>query len=163
MKTQTNFKKYTKSLLLSVLVLGLFLMNSTVSRAQTYPPSSVITMPFSNAYYKAGSDIEIHVYSTDIGKSANNGTVTQVEIYNGNTLLGKVTNQKNYTYTYVWKKVPAGTYTLKAKATNGYLPAAPFKSSFTNGLWLPLDKYSTYSSAPADKKANPFIKAWVTI
>ena len=118
MKTQTNFKKYTKSLLLSVLVLGLFLMNSTVSRAQTYPPSSVITMPFSNAYYKAGSDIEIHVYSTDIGKSANNGTVTQVEIYNGNTLLGKVTNQKNYTYTYVWKKVPAGTYTLKAKATN---------------------------------------------
>lgn len=118
MKTQTNFKKYTKSLLLSVLVLGLFLMNSTVLRAQTYPPSSVITMPFSNAYYKAGSDIEIHVYSTDIGKSANNGTVTQVEIYNGNTLLGKVKNQKNYTYTYVWKKVPAGTYTLKAKATN---------------------------------------------
>jgi len=88
--------------------------------AQTlnYPPSSVITMPHSNAYFKAGTDVEIHVYATDIGKSAQNGTVTKVEFYNGDNLIGAATSHSNYTYKFIWTCVPTGTYTLKAKATN---------------------------------------------
>jgi len=102
----------------SILILGLLMFNLSFSQAQTYPPSCVVTMPFSNAYFKEGSDVEIHVYSTDFGKSANNGTVSGVEFYNGNTKLGKVTKQTNYTYTYIWKNVQNGTYTLTAKAVN---------------------------------------------
>lgn len=86
--------------------------------AQNYPPSCVVTMPFNNAYYKAGTDIEINVYATDFGKSANNGTVSAVEFYNGTKLLGKAVKHTNNTYNFLWKRVPAGTYTIKAKATN---------------------------------------------
>ena len=94
------------------------LLAGNVSIAQTYPPSCVVTMPYSAAYYKAGTDIEIQVYATDIGKTANNGTVTKVEFFNDNTLLGEATIHNNYTYRFVWSCVPAGTYTIKARATN---------------------------------------------
>lgn len=86
--------------------------------AQTYPPSCVVTSPYSNAYFKAGTDVEIHVYATDIGKTTNNGTVTKVEFFNGTTKLGEATAHTNFTYKHVWKCVTAGTYTLKARATN---------------------------------------------
>lgn len=109
-------KKYLSTKLVSVLVV--LLLSVTLTQAQTYPPSCVVTTPFSNSYFKAGSDVEIHVFSTDFGKSANNGTVASVEFYNGTTLLGKVAKQTNNTYKYIWKNVKSGTYTLKAKATN---------------------------------------------
>lgn len=85
---------------------------------QTYPPSCVVTTPYSNAYFKAGTDVEIRVYASDIGKTTNNGTVTKVEFFNGTTKLGEATTHSNFTYKYVWKCVTAGTYTLKARATN---------------------------------------------
>ncbi|MBC7389043.1 MAG: endo-1,4-beta-xylanase [Opitutaceae bacterium] len=100
------------------LLLLIFLSPLGVLFAQTYPPSCVITMPHSNAYFKARTDVVIHVYSSDIGKTTNNGTVTKVEFYNGTTLLGQTTTHTNYTYKFLWKCVPAGTYTIKAKATN---------------------------------------------
>jgi GH35 family endo-1,4-beta-xylanase len=100
-----------------LLLSALFLFIQTVF-AQTYPPSCVVTMPYTNAYFKAGTDVEIHVYASDIGKTANNGTVTKVEFYNGTTKLGEATMHTNYTYKYKWSCVQAGTYTIKAKATN---------------------------------------------
>ncbi|MBK8808749.1 MAG: endo-1,4-beta-xylanase [Bacteroidales bacterium] len=107
-----NRKKY---FFLIVLILGLFGFKSF---SQTYPPSSVITLPHSNAYFKSGSDVVIKVFATDLGKSTNNGTVSKVEFYNGTTKLGEATTHTNNTYTYTWGCVPAGTYTLKATATN---------------------------------------------
>lgn len=86
--------------------------------AQTYPPACVVTQPYSNAYFKQGTDVDIHVYASDIGKTTNNGTVTKVEFYNGATKLGEATTHTNFTYKYKWSCVPAGTYTIKAKATN---------------------------------------------
>lgn len=97
----------------------LFLANNQLgAQTVTYPPSCAITMPHSNAYFKAGTDIEIQVYATDIGKSTNNGTVSKVEFYNGTTLLGQATTHTNNKYTFKWACVAAGTYTIKAKATN---------------------------------------------
>lgn len=101
---------------LHVLIVLLGMVN--VLLGQTYPPACVVTMPYSNAYFKAGTDVEIHVYASDIGKTTNNGTVTKVEFYNGTTKLGEATTHTNYTYKYVWKCITAGTYTIKAKATN---------------------------------------------
>ena len=88
------------------------------SHAQTYPPSCVVTMPYSNACFKAGTNVEIHVYASDIGKTMNNGTITKVEFFNGTTKLGESTTQTNSTYKFIWSCVTAGTYTIKAKATN---------------------------------------------
>ena len=103
-----------KNLLLILAFLGFAHLLS----AQTYPPSCVITSPYSNAYFKAGTDVEIHVYASDIGKTTNNGTVTKVEFFNGTTKLGEAITHTNFTYKYIWKCVAAGTYTLKARATN---------------------------------------------
>ncbi|WP_114792666.1 endo-1,4-beta-xylanase [Niabella yanshanensis] len=86
--------------------------------AQNYPPSCVVTMPYSNAYFQAGTDVLIKVYATDLGKTAHNGTVQFVAFYNGDQLLGKVNRHEDYTYTFLWAKVPAGNYTIKARATN---------------------------------------------
>jgi len=101
-----------------VMLILFFLQLGQHAIAQTYPPSCTVTMPYSNAYFKAGTDVDIHVFASDIGKSTNNGTVSKVEFYNGTALLGSATTHTNYTYAFVWKCVPAGTYTLKAKATN---------------------------------------------
>lgn len=105
-----------KLTLLTCFIFGL--MNLLYAQTLNYPPSSTITMPHSNAYFKAGTDVEIHVYATDLGKSANNGAITKVEFYNGTSLIGTATTHSNYTYKYTWTCVPMGTYTLKAKATN---------------------------------------------
>lgn len=62
---------------------------------QTYPPPCIVTMPYSNTYFKTGTDVEIHVYARDIGKSTNNGTVSKVEFLNGTTKLGETTMLTN--------------------------------------------------------------------
>lgn len=100
------------------LIILFALFNLSLTYSQTYPPSCVVIMPYSNAYYKYGSDITIRVYSTDFGKTINNGTVKDVVIFNGTKKLGKVSKHINNTYTFVWKKVPVGTHILKATATN---------------------------------------------
>jgi len=101
-----------------VILLFVVMIISCHVSAQTYPPSSVIIMPHSNAYFKAGTDVVIKVYATDIGKSANNGMVSKVEFFNGTTKIGESTTQTNNIYTFTWQCVPAGTYTIKATATN---------------------------------------------
>jgi len=118
MKKLVSQREGHSRFLSTVCLLSFILMCATTIQAQTYPPSSVVTTPHNNAYYKAGSDIEVRVYSTDIGKTTNNGVVKVVEVYNGSKLLKKIKNHSNHTYSFVWEKVPAGTYTLKAKATN---------------------------------------------
>jgi len=81
MRLQGNITLHKNRVFLSIFVLLLSLVSG---HAQSYPPSCTITMPYNNAYYKAGTDIDIRVYATDAGKSANNGTVSLVEFYNGN-------------------------------------------------------------------------------
>jgi hypothetical protein len=43
------------------------------------------------------------------------GRITRVEFYNGTILLR---TEYKHPYKYVWKNVPAGTYTITAKAYN---------------------------------------------
>jgi GH35 family endo-1,4-beta-xylanase len=86
--------------------------------AQNTPPSSVITAPHNNAYFQVGSGITINVYSTDIGGSYADGTVSKVEFFNGDTKLGESSSPLNNTYSYFWSNVAEGTYTIIAKATD---------------------------------------------
>ena len=104
--------------LANLCVAAILLLCTNQLLAQNYPPSCVITMPYSNAYFKSGTDVLIKVYATDFGKTAHNGTVQSVEFYNGDLLLGKADQHKDYSYTFLWAKVPAGNYTIKARATN---------------------------------------------
>jgi GH35 family endo-1,4-beta-xylanase len=105
-----------KRILLTFLSIVLFSLAGAT--AQNFPPSCVVTTPFNNAYFKKGSDVVIRVYSTDLGKSQLNGTVKKVTFFNGTKKLATVKKATDNTYSFVWKKVPAGTYTLKATSIN---------------------------------------------
>jgi hypothetical protein len=86
--------------------------------AANFPPSCVITMPHTNAYFKENTDVLIRVFATDLGKTQNNGTVTSVKFYNGNILLGEATAHDQNSFIYLWECVPEGLYTITAEATN---------------------------------------------
>lgn len=102
----------------AIIFFNFLLLDVSFCYAQNYPPSCVVITPYSNAYFKQGTDMVIEVYATDFGKSANNGTISSVEFYNGNILLGKTQREVDNKYSFVWKRLKEGTYTIKAKATN---------------------------------------------
>jgi GH35 family endo-1,4-beta-xylanase len=82
------------------------------------PPTCVITAPHNNAYFQAQTDITINVYSSDLGGTYTAGTISKVEFFNGNTKIGEDLTGTSNTFSIVWSSVPAGTYTITAKATD---------------------------------------------
>lgn len=77
------------------------------------PPTASITSPVNNFTFTAGSNLAITVNAGDA-----DGTVSQVQVYNGATLLGTATAAGNGVYNYSWPNVAAGTYSLNARATD---------------------------------------------
>ncbi len=73
-------------------------------------PTVSITSPASGATFTAPASITIDATASD-----SDGTVTQVDFYQGATLLGTDTTSP---YSYTWSGVAAGSYTLTAKATD---------------------------------------------
>ena len=73
-------------------------------------PAVSIASPLNNATYTAPASIVINANASDI-----DGTIQKVQFYNGTTLL-KTDSVAPYTFT--WNNVAAGTYVLKAKATD---------------------------------------------
>jgi len=90
---------------------------STVVANHT-PPTCVITAPHNNAYFQAQTDVTINVYSSDLGGSYSAGTISKVEFFSGNTKIGEDLTATSNTFSLVWSSVPAGTYTITAKATD---------------------------------------------
>lgn len=78
--------------------------------------SPMITSPANGATLTAPATIPI-----DATASGSSGPVTKVDFYAGNALIGTVTTSP---YTFTWKNVPAGTYTLTAVATDKTGPTA---------------------------------------
>src|SRR6185295_19024473 len=73
-------------------------------------PTVSISSPASGAIFTAPASIVITASASDSG-----GTITKVEFFNGTTLLGTDTSSP---YTFTWNSVPAGSYTLTARATD---------------------------------------------
>jgi len=71
-------------------------------------PVVSISSPVNNTVFNAGSNLTIQAIATDVDNN-----LTKVEFYNGATKLGEDTSSP---YTYTWTSVPAGTYSLTAKA-----------------------------------------------
>ncbi|MFN2521065.1 MAG: PQQ-dependent sugar dehydrogenase, partial [Candidatus Limnocylindria bacterium] len=74
------------------------------------PPTVGITSPASGATYTAPASIAISANAAD-----SDGTIAKVQFFQGTTLLGQSTTAP---YTFTWSNVPAGTYSLTAKATD---------------------------------------------
>ena len=79
-------------------------------------PSVSITSPVANTTFAAPASITITAAAAD-----SNGTISKVEFFNRDTLLGTVTASP---YTFTWNNVPAGNYTITAKATDNRLLVA---------------------------------------
>jgi GH18 family chitinase len=73
-------------------------------------PVATLTAPVHNATFAANASITLTATATD-----SDGTVVKVEFYNGSTLLG---SDATAPYAFAWSNVPAGTYTLTARATD---------------------------------------------
>ncbi len=82
---------------------------STTTTGNT-PPTVTLKSPVANTSYTTPATINMLATATDA-----NGTISKVQFYNGTTLLH---TEYQGTYSYSWTNVPAGTYTITAKATD---------------------------------------------
>lgn len=83
---------------------------STFTTASAQKPVVTITAPAANAKFTPPATIAITATATET-----NGTISKVEFFNGTSLLGTATTSP---YTFSWKNVAAGNYSLTAKATD---------------------------------------------
>jgi predicted phage tail protein len=74
------------------------------------PPTVSLTAPGNGATFAAPASISLGATAADT-----DGSVAKVDFYNGNALLGTDTSSP---YTFSWSNVAAGSYTLKAVATD---------------------------------------------
>ena len=73
-------------------------------------PTVSITAPANNSFSEVGSAITITATAADA-----DGTISKVEFYNGNTLLG---TDNSSPYSFTWTPTAKGNYTITAKATD---------------------------------------------
>ncbi|KIA92742.1 hypothetical protein OC25_15210 [Pedobacter kyungheensis] len=73
-------------------------------------PTVAISSPANNAVFTAGTNVTIEANAADA-----DGTISKVEFYQGNTLLGQSTTAP---YSFTWNNPAAGNYSLIAKATD---------------------------------------------
>jgi len=90
--------------------IGAYEYGSTTTPPANTPPSVGLSSPSNNSSFSAGSSITISANAADA-----NGSVSSVEFFNGTTKLGE---DATGPYSFVWNNVPAGTYTITARATD---------------------------------------------
>ncbi len=83
-------------------------VNITVDPSTNNPPSVSIISPTEGQEFTDGDDIVIQANASD-----SDGTVIEVEFFQGTTKLGEDTTSP---YSYTWQNVPEGEYTLTAVA-----------------------------------------------
>jgi hypothetical protein len=82
----------------------------TVTVNGNQAPVVSITAPADNASFTAPANVTLSATASDA-----DGTVTKVDFYNGNTLLG---TDPTASYNFALNNLPVGTYTLTAVATD---------------------------------------------
>src|SRR5207249_9879824 len=80
------------------------------------PPTVSLSSPANNASFTAGANVTLQANAND-----SDGSVAKVEFFAGATLLGTATGSP---YSFTWTAVPAGNYSLTAKATDDQGAAA---------------------------------------
>jgi uncharacterized repeat protein (TIGR01451 family) len=90
--------------------LGAVTTSITVSLSVNAKPSVSLTTPLNGNYFTAPAFVSITASASDP-----DGSIDRVEFYRGSTLISTVTTSP---YTFNWSSVPAGTYTLTARAVD---------------------------------------------
>lgn len=82
----------------------------TIEPPPNSPPTVSVSSPSNNSAFTSPARISLAATASD-----NDGAVSKVEFYNGSTLLG---SDSSAPYTFTWENVPAGEYSVTAKATD---------------------------------------------
>ena len=104
----------------------------------TPPPSNVLpqvalTSPTNNSTHVAGSALAINATASD-----SDGSISRVEFFSGTTKLGEDLSSP---YSFTWNNVPAGNYTLTARATDnqsGITTSVPISITVSNANTPPI-------------------------
>lgn len=111
------------------------------------PPSASITSPANNASFTGPANITINANASD-----SDGTVSQVEFFQGGTLLG---TDPSSPYSFVWNNVPQSSYpyaiTARATDNRGFTTtSSPVNVTVTGGGTVGGASSSPAPPAPAD-------------
>lgn len=93
-----------------LILMGLLSVIGSALAAPNQPPTVSITGPASGSAYVALAQVTITANAAD-----SDGSVTQVEFFQGSTLVGVDTTAP---YSIQWNNVPVGNYSLTAMATD---------------------------------------------
>ncbi|MEO7802013.1 MAG: Ig-like domain-containing protein, partial [Ginsengibacter sp.] len=115
-------------------------VNVTAPVVANVAPVVALTSPAANASFTSPATISIAAAATD-----SDGTVSNVDFYNGSTLLG---SDNTSPYTYSWNNVAAGSYTITAKATDD-------KGAVTTSASVAVSVTAPVNVAPVVKITSP--------
>jgi xyloglucan-specific exo-beta-1,4-glucanase len=87
-------------------------MGRRIGASTNLSPIVSITSPSNGSTYLKGDNITFTASASDP-----DGTISLVEFYDGNILLGSVSNAP---YDYTWTNLPAGTHQITARATDDF-------------------------------------------
>jgi beta-xylosidase len=100
-----------------------FRVGANITEAQNVGPVVSVTSPANGARFTAGSVIDIAASAI-----STTGSISNVQFFNGNTLLG---SDNNAPYTFSWANVSAGSYSLRAVAADNTGRTSESKVSVT--------------------------------
>jgi hypothetical protein len=127
----------------------------TVNAGANQPPSVTLTQPANGATFTAPANVNLAANASD-----SDGSVAKVEFFNGSTLLATDTSTP---YTYTWSGVPAGSYTLTAKATDNVgASTTSAASTITVNAGTPNQPPTATITSPADGASFGF-KPTITV
>jgi uncharacterized protein YjdB len=126
----------------------------TVTSTNT-PPTVSLTAPAAGGSFTAGSNITITANASDTAP----GTVTKVEFFQGTSKIGEDTTSP---YSIVWSAVPAGSYSLTAKATDDQLAsttsAARSITVTASTNCTQTSQFGHYTTEISNATSNPTLK-----
>ena len=88
------------------------ILSNAVTVISDLPPNVSLTNPADNTVLTAPANFTLNAEA-----AAPIGSIARVEFYKQRHLIGTATGAP---YTYTWSNVPAGSYTITAKATDNY-------------------------------------------
>ncbi|WP_250429088.1 PA14 domain-containing protein [Pontibacter ruber] len=102
-----EFTRWNQKLQQNGIVLG---PNGSATAVANQAPAVTLTSPSAGATFTQGAAVTLTASATDA-----DGKVARVEFFQGTTKLGEATASP---YSFTWSNVPAGSYSLTAKATD---------------------------------------------
>ncbi|MBN1386921.1 MAG: hypothetical protein JW965_00655 [Bacteroidales bacterium] len=96
--------------------IGAFEFGATPGSTNKYPSIVIISPESGSTFYEPNNDIDIIADALDT-----DGSISKVEFYSSTTKIGEKTS---YPWSFRWRDVPVGSYTLWARATDNQSASA---------------------------------------